>query len=96
MFWQEIKEEPKVWFGIDRKEWTHYVVTDDEDPKRNEPYFDWFETQKERDQFVLDNKPQFTGRDMKEFADYYYKDSFDAEMSFNNWLRLKQNENGTN
>lgn len=94
-YWQEIKEEPKVWFGICPQTW-NTVRAKDKKTTYREVYYKWFETEKERDQFVLDNKPQFTGKDMKEFAKRHFHDDWDIETSFSNFMYDKNKNNGTN
>ena len=98
-FWQEIKQEPKVWFCLNEETWeiSEAIRPDTEmTSKEYNKEWVWFDNKKERDQFVLDNNPQFTGKDMKEFAIYHMADEWDSETSLKNWLYDRQERKQTN
>lgn len=92
-YWQEIDENYHIYYFADTSTFESVDSFDKNYSNHSDNPCKRFETEQQRDDFVLENKKQFSGNDMVSFAEYF-KETGAEIPSLKQWLYNKQN--GTN
>lgn len=92
--WTEIVEEPKYYWGVcPNAEWDIWDKAEIDPTKKVE--WIWFESEKERDEYIVENKPQYSKKELIKFGKFAknYRSGKVVEKAFNKWKNELERKN---